>query len=392
MKSERQLYEHERYLRYNQSFPTQLIGNVNLAKRQATTKKHVLKPRFPDETYVIPSYNLTIVGKDLLKNYQQFGNSTGKLVLEYWSKDKLGILFDTLSMYNVLLGTSEDWRRGQKWHVHELEKLTEPGQPFDYGVLRPSYNRRLLTELAVQGFPTFISEMIPVSFGDNLVCVSWDVHDSFDKNGSIHNKYRIDIEYGTPVGTGVVSLTHWPSSPVPSPLPPPATVPLPMTAGYPIDEIFQKKSRDLMISSNFIRVIVYFDPSDPFAADISHIDNLLDRPPGFNHIGLYFKFSDRYVTATETNGNPTVYASDGGRRRIGEFSSFRDLIEFSSGINDASKEKAYNGKDIAILELPIYNQISGKWGGSFTGTFYGSGLSLLEIKANDGIVRFEEEE
>lgn len=397
MNIDRELHEHESYLRHRD-------GSVNLAGGDPT-REYVLAPTRPKEIYVIPSLTITIAGRGLLQNYHQFGERPGALRLEQWVTDSLGVRWDSLSMHTEQLATSEDWIQGQFSGTEAQTQLTEPGEPFEEGVLAADYRTRSdhwwdVVEFRPVGLPAAVRST-PISWvskpvlvrGAKLMQVAWEIDDAVNKNLHDLQKYRIDLQFLNPSGQaiGTFCLTHWdgsggePTSPVQ--LPPPAPL---GSLGTPIAGAFRTQSRStagIDFDADQVQVIIYLDITNPAVATPANVEDLLRSPSIVTRVGLYMKFYEH-----PTYGQP--YSPAMGRRERGVFRSFRELLEFAGDLSLSSASNAHNGDDIAFLELPISTRLRADTNDMLHARFDGganSGLSLLEIRAADALVTYERE-
>jgi hypothetical protein len=359
MKRDRTLYEHETYLRA-QSRRTNMATSGEVHSFPPTGTR--------DAIFRASAFSLTIAGNDLFRNYHRFGNGDGLLTLELLIKDELGVLWDQLSMKRTLL-SDKDWTaHGTGRYVSAAREATATRPKVRLGVLEPTFHQYLasytFSEVLDPG-PSWISSPIPIE-NDQIVTVAWEAEDAFDERGNPLDAYRIDLEVERLKDDGTTDkltlcLTHWDSSPIPDPLPLPKTIPLDRTSptpfGVPIPEVFRKRQRAIGVVEDEqerpvraikAKVVISFDAADRRLAQHYRYEDLHLRPPGIRNTAIYSQFD--------------AGTSDEGRRRAGEFRSFRELVEFSGGILDGSQEDGYDGDDIAFLMLPIFSQFSSQWG------------------------------
>ncbi|MCZ7537770.1 MAG: hypothetical protein M5T61_18865 [Acidimicrobiia bacterium] len=396
MYDERPLDEPEKYLRLGGA-QSAYDGIVDMSAGDAT-KRFEMGPARSIESYFIPSLLVTIAGPELLDNYHRFGKNDGELRLAQLTTDDLGVQWDRLSGRVHRLGTDEDWVKGVFDGTRSDSRLTEAGKPPSVGNLVPITTSALGTAgLGMEALELFPFQL-PTSFGGVIAWrsatmdvrgarvsdVGWEVSDAVDKHLAEQHRYRIDIQFlrRSPHIDRTYSLTH--TEGVTSVDPVTVPVPAPIgSLGTPVASAMRTQTRSLGNvdpGADSVRIIVYFDLKDPNATVLSHVEDLLRRPPIVIRLGVY----SRIRPSPDGSGSfdPSL-----GRREAGVYRCLRDLIE-AAGELRSSARSAYRGDDIAWLHLPISTQLRGRNRDRLVATFSGDALSLLEIKAVDGLLSY----
>ncbi|MCW5736971.1 MAG: hypothetical protein KIS73_22790 [Enhydrobacter sp.] len=183
-------------------------GATNLAAGNG--QWHELAPRFDDERFEINGLAITLAGKDLLANLQDFCGSSGILEIGSHLFDGYSSRRDLLATAPIVIGSGQDWKRG----THRNTRADpEAGQLVDGSPRVALRGEPELLALLAPSQAVWESEEIALRYGSRVLALSWDAALLRDASAGTVGAPVIELRTGAPGNLGALAYTPVASTP-----------------------------------------------------------------------------------------------------------------------------------------------------------------------------------
>lgn len=166
-------------------------GATNLAVGNG--QWHELAPRFDDEYFEITSLAITLAGKNLLANLQDFCGSSGIFEIGSHLFDGYSSQRDLLRTTPILVASGQDWKRGSHSNTRAD---AEAGQVVDGSPRVALRGEPELLPVFAPSQAVWESEEIPLRYGSRVVALSWDAALLRDASGGTVGAPVIELRTG----------------------------------------------------------------------------------------------------------------------------------------------------------------------------------------------------